>query len=48
MADLYADKNVDFIDAYHGVPLRDRDAVKIVTYDRKHFKRIAWLSILEP
>ena len=46
--DLYADKNVDFIDAYHGVALRDRDAVTVVTYDRKHFKRMEWLSIVEP
>jgi len=46
--DLYADKNVDFIDAYHGVSLREVDGVKVVTYDWKHFKRMEWLSIVEP
>lgn len=48
--DLYATLNVDFIDAYHGVTMRSRgeDAPEIVTYDRKHFKRMDWLSVVEP
>jgi predicted nucleic-acid-binding protein len=46
--DLYADKNVDFIDAYHGVILRGADEVRVVTYDRKHFKRMEWLTVVEP
>ena len=46
--DVYAEKNVDFIDAYHGVVLRDDDTLEVVTYDRKHFKRMEWLSIVEP
>lgn len=46
--DVYAMENVDFIDAYHGVTLRDEDAPKVVTYDRKHFNRMNWLSVVEP
>ena len=46
--DVYVTENVDFIDAYHGVSLRATDAPKVVTYDRKHFKRMDWLSIVEP
>lgn len=29
--DVYVEMNVDFIDAYHGVMLRDNDALEIVT-----------------
>ena len=46
--DLYADKNVDFIDAYHGVTLRGAEDVRVVTYDWKHFKRMEWLTVVEP
>ena len=46
--DLYAYQNIDFIDAYHAVWLRDRGFSRIVTFDRTHFKRIDWLDIIEP
>lgn len=46
--DFYAEKNVDFIDAYHAFLLRERGFLQIVTFDRKHFKRVDWLEILEP
>ncbi len=46
--DLYVTKNVDFIDAYHGVVLRDADTQQILTYDKKHFGRMEWLSVAEP
>ncbi len=46
--DLYVVKNVDFIDAYHGVMLRGANTMQIVTYDKKHFGRMDWLTILEP
>jgi len=46
--DLYVTKNVDFIDAYHGVMLRGADIRKIVTYDKKHFGRMEWLSVVDP
>lgn len=46
--DLYATRNIDFIDAYHAFLLRHRGATRIATYDRKHFGRIDWLEIVEP
>jgi predicted nucleic-acid-binding protein len=46
--DLYVDSNVDFIDAIHGVKLRRTDAPQILTFDRKHFRRMKWLRIVEP
>jgi predicted nucleic-acid-binding protein len=46
--DLYATKNIDFIDAYHAFWLRGQSLSHIVTYDRKHFGRVPWLKIMEP
>ena len=46
--DLYVTKNVDFIDAYHGVTLRDSETQQILTHDKKYFGRMEWLSIAEP
>jgi len=46
--DIYAAKNVDFIDAYHAIYLKDQEHSRIVTYDRKHFRRFAGLEIVEP
>lgn len=46
--DLYATKNVDFIDAYHAYLLAERGPRRIATYDRKHFGRVPWLEVVEP
>jgi len=46
--DLYARKNIDFIDAYNIYWMREMGFTKIYTYDMKHFKRIEWLEILSP
>jgi len=46
--DLYVMKNVDFIDAFHGVMLRQAGIKQILTYDKKHFARMDWLSVVEP
>jgi predicted nucleic-acid-binding protein len=46
--DIYVTKNVDFIDAFHGVMLRDAGIQRILTYDKKHFERMDWLSVVEP
>jgi predicted nucleic acid-binding protein len=46
--DVYVTKNIDFIDAYHAALLKDTGRTRIVTYDRKHFRRIEWLDIIEP
>ncbi len=46
--DLYVQYNIDFIDAYHAVYLKEARHTHILTYDRKHFARIPWLEVLEP
>lgn len=46
--DLYATRNIDFIDAYHAFLLRSRGQVRIVAYDRRHFSRVSWLEIIDP
>lgn len=46
--DLYVERNIDFIDAYHACALGDEGVTQIVTFDRKHFKRVDWLEIIEP
>ena len=46
--DLYTTENVDFIDAYHGIMLRETGVKRVLTYDQKHFGRMDWLSISEP
>jgi predicted nucleic-acid-binding protein len=46
--DLYVTKNIDFIDAFHGVMLREAGSKQVLTYDKKHFERMEWLSVNEP
>ena len=46
--DLYAYQNIDFIDAYHAVWLKDQGLSRIATFDRKHFGRVDWLEIIGP
>jgi predicted nucleic acid-binding protein len=46
--DFYVQQNIDFIDAYHAVWLREQGHSRIATFDRKHFGRIGWLDIVEP
>lgn len=46
--DLYAERNIDFIDAFHACALQAEGATRIVTFDRKHFRRVDWLEIVEP
>lgn len=45
---LYVEANIDFIDAYHAIWLKARGQNRIVTYDQKHFGRVAWLEVVEP
>lgn len=46
--DLYVQQNIDFVDAYHAVSLKDQGLTRIATFDRKHFGRVDWLEIVEP
>jgi uncharacterized protein len=43
--DLYVHANIDFVDAYNAFHMRDRGLTQILTYDRKHFARVAWVQI---
>jgi len=44
---LYIEKNIDYIDAYNAVILKDKRIEKLYSYD-KHYDRIDWLTRLEP
>lgn len=44
----YAEKNVDFIDAYNAAWMEREGIEKIYTFDRKHFARFDDLEILSP
>jgi predicted nucleic-acid-binding protein len=47
-AALYADLNIDFIDAYNAVWMKDQGLSKAITFDTKHFSRVGWVSALMP
>ena len=44
----YAEKNVDFIDAYNGAWVLARGLNAVYTFDRKHFFRLEGLTLLTP
>ncbi len=44
---LYTEINIDFIDAYNGLILRNEDIIDVYSYD-KHYDRISWLNRIEP
>ena len=46
--DPYVTKNIDFIDTFHAIYLREEGLHKVLPYDRKHFKRVPWLGLAEP
>jgi predicted nucleic-acid-binding protein len=46
--DLYVIKNIDFIDAYNAIFMRESGITQIYTYDTKHFKRIEWVEVFQP
>ena len=37
---LYADENIDFVDAYNGVWMQEQGLSSAITFDTKHFQRI--------
>jgi predicted nucleic-acid-binding protein len=45
---LYADLNIDFIDAYNAVWMRDQGLSKVITFDIKHFNRVQWVNASTP
>jgi len=44
---LYSEKNIDYIDAYNALTLKEKGIEKLYSYD-KHYDRIDWLTRLEP
>ena len=44
---LYADKNIDYIDAYNALILKERNIKTVYSYE-KHYQRIAWIERVEP
>lgn len=44
---LYSEKNIDYIDAYNALILKENDIEELYSYD-KHYDRIDWLTRLEP
>lgn len=46
--DLYVTQNIDFVDAYNALFMREAGLTGIYTYDTKHFKQVNWVEIMEP
>lgn len=44
----YADKNVDFIDAYNAAWMIDHKVLTVYTFDRKHYSRFEGLGVIVP
>lgn len=44
----YAEKNVDFIDAYNAAWMDEQGIGRIYTFDQKHFSRFDDLEVLSP
>lgn len=43
----YMNNNVDFIDAYNGILLKKKGYKKVVTFDKRHFKRMQWIEVVD-
>lgn len=46
--DLYVNENIDFIDAYNGLWLRERGLTSAFSFDIKHFRRIPGIDVRAP
>jgi len=44
---LYSEKNIDYIDAYNALILKENGIEELYSYD-KHYDRVDWLTRLEP
>jgi len=44
---VYSEKNIDYIDAYNALILKEHGIEELYSYD-KHYDRIDWLTRLEP
>lgn len=46
-AEIYKDKNIDFIDAYTVCYMKGKSIKKLASFDKKHMKRIGWIELEE-
>ena len=44
---IYGEKNIDYIDAYNALILKNKGITELYSYD-KHYDRMDWLTRLEP
>jgi len=44
---IYGEKNIDYIDAYNALILKDKGIKELYSYD-KHYDRMDWITRLEP
>lgn len=44
---IYTDSNVDYIDAYNAVLMRKKGYKKVATFDKRHFKRMQWIEMMD-
>lgn len=47
-ASWYADKHIDFVDAYNAAWLADQGLHTVCTFDRRHFSRLEGLTVKVP
>ncbi|MGB2895290.1 MAG: PIN domain-containing protein [Anaerolineales bacterium] len=45
---LYADENIDFVDAYNGIWLQEQGLSSAITFDTKHFQHITGVTARTP
>ena len=45
---LYADQNIDFIDAYNGCWAKNQKIPLVFTFDQRHYKRIPGITVKIP
>lgn len=45
---LYVDANIDYVDAYNGLWMREQGINTAITFDTKHFRRIPGITSLTP
>jgi predicted nucleic acid-binding protein len=45
---IYVYANIDFVEAYNGLWMRERGINTAITFDTKHFRRIPGITSLTP
>jgi len=45
---VYVNKNIDYVDAYTAVYMKDRNLKKLCSFNKKHMGKIDWIELIEP